>query len=260
MTNLLVGGPRVFFNEGGHDGAAGNGYLDIGHLPDIDFSQEVEKLEYDQLLSTGERGTTLSLVTKLKLMTSFTLDNLNAENLNILFSGGGTSANVQAGATITDEDATAPLLLEGDNRCIFTLETDISALTIDGVGGTPTYVSGTDYLLVDAVRGQIAILSGGSITSGLSLELNYVSAAKTTRVFSPGTDSLKQGSARIYVATVGSSLNGQAWRRIINNCTVTAEGSIPVDPTAVSLTKLTLDILADKVVDTANPYGKTYIG
>ena len=257
MTNLLVGGPRVFFNEGGHDGAVGNGYLDVGHLPDIDFSQELEKLEYDQLLSTGERGTTLSLITKVKLMTSFTLDDLNAENINILFSGGGTAANVQAGDTIVDEAALAPVILD---RSIFTAETDISALGITGTGGTPTYVLNTDYELANAVTGEIKILSAGSITTGLVLELSYTSAAKTTRVISPGTDTLKQGSARIYVGTVGSSLNGLAWRRIINNCTLSAEGSIPVNPTAVSLTKLTLDILADKVVDTTNPYGKIYIG
>lgn len=257
MTNLLVGGPRVFFNEGGHDGAVGDGYLDIGHLPNLDINQEIEKLDYDQLLPNGERGTTLSIVTKVKLVTSFTLDNLNAENLNILFSGGGTSANVQAGDTITDEAAAAPIILD---RSIFTAETDISSLSITGTGGTPTYVEGTDYELVNAVTGEIKILSTGSITTGLVLELNYTSAAKTTRVFSPGTNSLKQGSARIYVGTVGSSLNGLAWRYIIHNCTITGEGNIPVDPTAVSLTKMTLDILADKVVDIANPYGKKYSG
>ena len=255
--SLLVAGPRVFFNEGGHDGAVGNGYLDIGHLPDIDFSQEVEKLEYDQLLSTGERGTTLSLNIKKKLGTSFTLDDLNAENVNILLAGDGTSANVQAGATITDEVAAAPVLLD---RSIFTAETDISALTIDGVAGTPTYVLDTDYELVDALRGEIKILSTGSITTGLALELNYTSAAKTTRLINPAKDSLKQGSARIYLATVGSSLNGLAWRWIINNCTISPDGGLTVSPTAVSQAKLTFDILVDKVVDTANPYGSVLVG
>lgn len=257
MTNLLVAGPRVFFNEGGHDGSAGNGYLDIGHLPDLDFSEEMEKLEYDQLLSTGERGTTLSLVIKKKLGLSFTLDNLNAENVNILLAGDGTSANVQAGDTIIDEAATAPVLLD---RSIFTAETNISALTVDGTGGTPTFVLDTDYELVDALRGEIKILSTGSITTGLVLELNYTSAAKTTRLISPAKDSLKQGSARIYLATVGSSLNGLAWRWIINNCTIAIDGSIPVNPTTVVNTKMSFDILVDKVVDTANPYGKVLVG
>lgn len=247
----------MFFNEGGHDGAAGNGYLDIGHLPDLEFLQDAEKLEYDQLLSTGERGTTLSLITKKKLGTSFTLDDLNAENINILMAGDGTTSNVQTGSTITDESATAPAKLD---RSIFTLETDISALTVTGTGGTPTYTAGTDYELIDAVMGEIKILSTGSITAGLALELDYTSAAKTTSLIKPGKDSLKQGSARIHVRTVGSSLNGLAWRWLINHCTLTIDGGLPVNPITVSQVKLTLDILADKVVDTANPYGKVYVG
>jgi hypothetical protein len=256
--SILLGGPRVFFNEGGHDGAAsGNGYLDIGHLPNKEFLQEVEKLEYDQLLSNGERGTVLSKIIKKKLGASFTFDDFNAENVNLILSGDGPTSNVQAGGAITDEVAAAPVVLD---RSIFTSETDISALSIDGVGGTPTYVLGTDYELVDAVTGEIKILSTGSITSGLALELNYTSAAKTTKLVKPGQDSLKQGSARIYVKTVGSSLNGLAWRWIIHNCTLSADGGIPIDPTAVSQAKLALDILADKVVDPANPYGKVLIG
>lgn len=256
MSDLLVGGPRVFFNEGGHDGAAGNGFLDIGHLPDMEFTQEQEKLEYEQLIG-GERLTTLSLSIKKKLGLSMTFDRFDAENLNLVLSGDGTTSNVQTGSTIVDEAATAPAKLD---RSIFTAETNISALTITGTAGTPTYVAGTDYELVDAVRGEIKILSTGSITAGLALELDYTSAAKTTSLIKPGKSSLVQGSAKIFVDTVGSSLNGLAWRWIIQNCTLTAEGGIPINPTAVSQTKLTLDILADKVVDTANPYGKAYIG
>ncbi len=255
--SLLVGGPRVFFNEGGHDGATGNGYLDIGHLPDLDPTQELERLEYDQLLTNGERGTVLSLTTKKKFGLSFTFDEINIQNLNLLLAGDGTTSNVQVGGAVVDEVAAAPVLLD---RSIFTAETDISSLTIDGTGGTPTYTLDTDYELIDAVTGEIKILSTGSITTSLALELNYTSAAKTTTSINPGNDSLKEGSAILVVKTVGSSLNGLAWRWTINNCTLSMEGGLPINPTAVSQGKMVLDILADKVVDTANPYGTVLIG
>ena len=79
---------------------------------------------------------------------NFSLDELFSENWNILLWGNGTTANVQSGATITDELTNAPILLD---RSIFTVESEISALTVDGTGGTPTYTLNTDYELALAI-------------------------------------------------------------------------------------------------------------
>ncbi|GAF85149.1 unnamed protein product, partial [marine sediment metagenome] len=194
-ANYLVGAGRVFFNDG-------NGFLDLGNIPGMSLTREITTLDHFAFVN-GARQKDLSLITASQMGLTFNIDEFNEENLNILMFGSGTAASAQSGDTITDEAATAPVLLD---RSIFTAETNISALTIDGTGGTPTYVLDTDYKLVNAVTGEIQILSTGSITTGLTLELNYTSAARTRKKIVPGADFTITGSARVEFETT----NGKA--------------------------------------------------
>jgi hypothetical protein len=249
-TDLLIGGGRIFFNDGGADGATGNGYLDMGNIPTLAIQKAITEIEHFAFIaSTQSRQKDLNIVTDIGMSLSFTVDELFAENWNILLFGGGTTNQVQSGSAITDEQAFAPVLLD---RSIFTTETDISSLTIDGVGGTPTYVLGTDYELVDAATGEIKILSSpGSITTGLELELNYTSAARTRQKVVPGADPSITGSARLEF----TSQNGDNLTWLIQNCEVKPDGDSPLSSTEVSEVAVVLNILVDKVVTPAEPFG-----
>jgi hypothetical protein len=176
------------------------------------------------------------------------VDELFAENWNILLFGGGTTPQVQSGDTIVDEIAAAPVILD---RSIFTAESNISALTIDGSGGTPTYVLDTDYELIDPITGEIKILSTGSITTGLALELNYTSAARTRQKIVPGADPSITGAARLEF----TAQNGDDLTWLIQNCEVKPDGDSPLSSTEVSEVGVILNILVDKVVEPTEPFG-----
>lgn len=253
-TDILIGGGRLFFNDGGQDGAAGNGLLDLGNIPALAIQQAITEIEHFGFNAiTRARQKDLNIVTDIGMSLSFTVDELFAEVWNILLFGNGTTPQVQSGSSITDEEAFAPVILD---RSIFPVETNISALTIDGVGGTPTYVLDTDYELINAVTGEIKILSTGSITTGLELELNYTSAARTRQQIIPGADPSVKGSARLEF----TAQNGDDLTWIIQNCEVKPDGDSPLSSTEASEVAVVLNILVDKVVTPAEPFGEVLQG
>jgi len=248
-TDYTLGGARLFFNDGGQDGAAGNGYLDLGNIPNFSVERTIAEIEhFAYIASSSSRQKDLNIVTDIGMSFNFAVDELFAENWNIILFGNGTTSTTQSGSAITDEAATAPVLLD---RSIFTAETNISALTVDGSGGTPTYTLNTDYELINAVTGEIKILSTGSITTGLALELNYTSAARTRNRIVPGDDTSILGSARLEF----EGQNGGDITWIINNCEIKPDGSSPLSSTEVSESNLILNILVDKVVTPTEPFG-----
>lgn len=253
-ANVLIGGGRIFFNDGGHDGNAGNGYLDMGNIPALAIQKAITEIEHFSFnATTRSRQKDLNIVTDIGMSLSFTVDELFSEMWNILLFGNGTTTQTQSGSSITNEVAAAPVLLD---RSIFTAESNISSLTIDGSGGTPTYVLDTDYELVNATTGEIKILSTGSITTGLALELNYTSAARVREKIVPGADASVKGSARLEF----TSQNGDDFTWLINNCEVKPDGDSPLSSTEASEVSVVLNILVDKVVTPAEPFGEVLHG
>jgi hypothetical protein len=248
-NDLLIGGGRIFFNDGGAGGLAGNGFLDMGNVPTMAIQKAITEIEhFSYNAGTESRQKDLNIVTDVGMSIQFTIDELKAAAWDILLFGNGTTSQVQTGDTITDELTNAPIILD---RSIFTVESDISSLTIDGTGGTPTYVEGTDYEIINATTGEIKILSTGSITTGLALELNYTSAARTRTKVVPGADPSITGSARLEF----TAQNGDDLTWIIQNCEVKPDGDSPLSSTEVSEVGVILNILVDKVVTPAEPFG-----
>ncbi len=248
-TDLTLGGARLFFNDGGQDGAAGNGFLDLGNIPTFSLERTIAEIEHFAFIASSlSRQKDLNIVTDIGMSFNFTIDELFSENWNIILFGNGTTTSTQAGDTIVDEAATAPVILD---RSIFTAETNISSLVITGSGGTPTYVLDTDYELINAVTGEIKILSSGSITTGLALLLDYTSAARVRERIVPGDDTSVKGSARLEF----QAQNGRDITWIVQNCEVKPDGASPLSSTEVSESNLILNILVDKVVTPAEPFG-----
>ncbi len=265
MTDPLVVSPRVYFNDGGQaaNGSAGvpgvgNGYQDIGHLPQLELTPERETLDYHRVSNSGERIKVMSLVISQALGMTMTFDEINAETVNLLLSGDGTTSNVQAGDTIVQESHNVPILLD---RSFFLSEVQASSIIITGTGSVGTYTLDTDYnVIANADNNEIKVLSPpGTITSGQLVKVNYESAAKTRDTINPLKDSLVQGSARIEMRTVGSALSGPAWTWIIENAILRSEGGITFGGEVAQPT-LFLDVLADTVVYPANPHGVVNVG
>lgn len=263
MTDPLVVSPRVYFNDGGQaaNGSAGipgvgNGYLDVGHLPTLELTPETETLDYDRIV-VGERIKVMSLVIRRALGMTMTFDEVNAETVNLLLSGDGTTTNTQTGGAVSQESHNAPVILD---RSFFLDEVQASAIVVTGTGGTGTYTLDTDYnVIANADNNEIKVLSDGTITTGLLLKVDYTSAAKTRDTINPLKDSLVEGSARIEMRTLGSALSGPAWTWVIENAILRSEGGITFGG-AVAQPTLFLDVLADTVVYPANPHGVVNVG
>jgi hypothetical protein len=252
--DLTIGGGRIFFNHNGNDGAAGSGLLDLGNIPTLAVQKaitEIEHFSFNAISRSRQRD--LTIVTDIGVSLSFTIDELFAENWNILLFGDGITPVVQAGGAQTDEAHTTPAILD---RSIFTNETNISAVTITGLGETPTYVLGTDYEIVNPVTGEIKILSGGTITAALDILIDYTSAARTRQQIIPGADPRLKGSARLEF----TAQNGEDLTWIIQNCEIKPDGDSPLSSTETSEIAVVLNILTDKVVTPAEPFGEVLQG
>jgi hypothetical protein len=115
---------------------------------------------------------------------SVTLDDLNYENLALAFMGDSSSVSV-TGASVTDEAAVAP----APGASFQTAQRKISAVTVTGPAGTPTYVADTDYEVENAELGLIKILAGGALSGAETLEVSYTYASMTANKVTGGTDS-----------------------------------------------------------------------
>jgi hypothetical protein len=252
--DILIAGGRIFFNDGGNDGAAGNGLLDLGNLPALTIQKSTTDIEHFGFNAiTRARSKDLNIVTDIAFTLSFTVDELFAEMWNILLFGGGTTPQVESGGSEADEPHTAPLLLD---RSIFTLKRNISSVVItDTVPNTP-FILGTDYTIENAETGEIKIIDGGAITSTMDLLVDYTAAAETRQKIVPGADPSVKGSARLEV----TAQNGDDLTWIIQNCEVKPDGDSPVSSTEASEVSVVLNILTDKVVTPAEPFGSVTQG
>lgn len=113
---------------------------------------------------------------------TLTLHEWNAANLAWALSGTKTE-RTGSGASVTDEAVTA--LPAGEYAPL--AYRDVSAVVVQDVTDTTTYVEGTDYTL-DAKLGLITIIAGGSITATDVLHVDYTYAAETGYRVAIGTD------------------------------------------------------------------------
>lgn len=97
----------------------------------------------------------------------------------------------------------------------------VSAVVVNGTGGTPTYVAGTDYE-VDAVTGRIYIIPGGSITDAIDLEVDYDYAADTSETVRGGTSSTIEGLVRF----IGDPSQGPKWEVEVWKASISPTGTI----------------------------------
>ena len=246
VADYMIGAAVVHFND------SSNGWLNLGNVPNFSITRESETIEHSAVVS-GERLIDLTLQLSQKLGFSFAIDEFNAANIDKLMKGNGVTSNVQSGSSISNEAGTAPAILD---RSIFTAESNISALVVTGASSTPVFTLNTDYELTDAITGEIKILSSGTIAAGLTLEIDYTSAARTRDKVLPGKTLQVTGLCRVDIQPI----NGRHFTWIIQNAALRVEGEIVLDSGAFSNANILIDILVDKTTTITEPYGSILIG
>ncbi|MCG9891099.1 MAG: hypothetical protein MH252_08490 [Thermosynechococcaceae cyanobacterium MS004] len=145
----------------------------LGNVPELSTSINVENIEHAESM-TGQQLTDLRVNTKTQAMLSATLENYSTEVLAIALRG--TASTTNAG-TVTAEPKAA---LKG--RFIKLNRMNLTTFTsLTGIGGTPVYVNGTDYV-VNLATGSIEILSTGAIPDSVdganNVAANYAFGAQ----------------------------------------------------------------------------------
>lgn len=187
------------------------GLLEVGNCTALSFAVNEETKEIKDYTKPG--GGTYNEVRRISSVeVSMTLADLSPENLaRALF---GTTAAVTAGA-VTDEAHVAHLgaFVPLDNIP----DSTVAYIVTDEAGAT-TYTAGTDY---EERPGGLFILTGGTITDGQTIHVDYTKAAADVvqalthsaqeyELFFAGLNearSGKQATIRVYRATLGAARN-----------------------------------------------------
>lgn len=166
--NYQLGRGVVYFNPLDQSTGLPKGEVDLGNAPAFNLNTEIEELEHYSSRA-GLRVVDKKVTLSLKLIGSFTLDEINVRNLAFAFLG-DEATTVQGSGSVTDEGVTVDLLdawYKLDYRNL-----DDGTVVVEPDGGGVPYVEGTDYE-VDLVTGRIKILSSGSIASTDELDVDY---------------------------------------------------------------------------------------
>ncbi|WKZ15432.1 MAG: hypothetical protein QY317_16170 [Candidatus Jettenia caeni] len=237
--SYLIGGGKLYFNAGGN-----TGFRDLGNIVNISLTKAIKDLEH-YAAASGKKLLDKKVVIESKIGLKFKLDEFDKDNLDMIFLGDGAADASYSSGSVVDEAITGYI-----DRVFFTAKGGISAVVITNDAGNITYVADTDYKIIDATKGIIEILSGGAISNGQALKVDYSYAAYTANKIKVGKTFSVDGKARlIFKAAAGNDIT---W--VINNCNLKTEGDIALESEKWADADFTLDVLADSS-DAAQPYG-----
>lgn len=202
--NIVLGAGYVYFDEEDSSGdLQGEEY--VAETDGFSLNITTEKTEIESS-DTPVAETLVSLVKKVTRGGSLITKNMD-DDAFARFVQGTKSTVSQVATPVTGEAHTVDpgkYYQLGAGTSNPTGVRDVSAVTVTGSGGTPTYAASTDYV-VNADEGRIYIVPGGAITAGTAIEVDYTPGANSrVRVASDGNGA-KRGALRF----VGDNTNGE---------------------------------------------------
>jgi len=157
------------------------GLVFVGDVTGIGMTPNVEKNEIIEN-TTGSRGVAASSIKRAEYALSIAFRSVKPAHLAQALHAVLTD---KTGSSVTDE------AVNGYHDKLLRLDhVKVSAVSVTHTTGTPTYVAGTDYNVVDAETGLIEILSGGAITDGQEVHVDYSYAAQSHFKIDPNNDEL----------------------------------------------------------------------
>lgn len=191
LDDLVIPRGIVYFNPFNAAGAP-TGEIDLGETGGASISPSTTNLQYYSSRSKL-RQETRNVPTSISREFSLTIDSMNMYNM-ATFAIADLSVITKTATPVVDEPFTA---LQGRWYQLGgnTPARNVTAVTVTGAGGTPTYVLNTDYVL-DAANGRIQIVSGGGIADSTAILVDYTPAAETRNRASGGTEA-KRGELRV---------------------------------------------------------------
>jgi hypothetical protein len=197
--------------------------------------------------STDAAGGLLQQAT-IRQSSEFALEgtSLNRKTLEFLLSGDGSALANTVGSVVNEVPPVAKVL----KGAWFPLtRRNVSAVTVTGPSGTPTYSGTTDYK-VDGVTGRIKVLETGTIADGAALEVDYTSGADTSKTVRALTQGKIECMARfIPNPTTGRKFEVEIWRALL-----TLDGGFSLIGEEFSRWTAKLAVISDAAVHPSEPY------
>jgi len=195
VKNYTIGKGKVYFRRSSIDATGLEtkeaGYLFLGNAPSISFTVEAEQKGHNSSTScvvSEDENITVST----KCSGTITIDDIKSGTLALF---GQSTEPVQdnlAATPISGENIVAyegQLMKLGETNNVGA----VTAVVVNGSGGTPTYVEGTDYN-ADLNGGWIEMISGGGITDLDDLEVDYTPTAQTRETIDVGSSPSIKGT------------------------------------------------------------------
>ena len=237
----FIGCGKLYYNRT-IDGVS-KGWVPFGNAMKFEISEQAEIKERSskQCDSYGQTLDAVSIKGSTNL--SFMLDDVDSDfDFSLL---GLTSSISVAASTVTGEVAIATL-----GAAIQTANRKISSVVVKDQPGTTTYVSGTDYLVLNADVGLISILTGGGIANGDSIQVDYSFAAYSSTKVKGGTEA----SIKTALMLVGENLAKPGEGVIVNVWDATIKPTSGID----FLNSEFVNIEMDGVLVTDSAKGNAY--
>jgi len=187
-NNYVLGRGEVWFDQFIADTLNPKGERYFGNTPEWNVSAEAEMLDHYNS-DRGIREKDASETLQVDRTGSVITDNISARNVAYFFFGAAEALTVAPGS-VTDESI--PSVSLGASYQLGTSPANpvgvqqVSLVTVTNIAKDTTYVLDTDYEL-DAAKGRIQILTGGSIAEDDEVLVNYTLVGYTIdRVISGG--------------------------------------------------------------------------
>jgi hypothetical protein len=241
-NNILLGRGKIYFDRFDASGQR-TGELFLGNCPTFEITPTSEDIKK---YSSADRVADLiaSDVLRTTLALRIVGDEFSKENLAmVLFGDNGTLD--QTGATVTAEAISG--VLQG--RYYALANRQVSAVTVTGPSGTPTYDVGDDYT-VDATSGRIYIVEGGAIADASSIEVDYTYAS----ISLPTVRGMNQTSVKGYLRFIGDPARGPKYECEIWRASIRADGAIGFISDEYASFTLTGDIESDAINHPSEPH------
>lgn len=167
-TKYFRGQGPVFLGDRNATTGAPEGLVFIGDISSCELTPNVTNEEIIENV-TGSGGVGSSFTRAVEYQMTMQMRSIKPAHLAIALQG---TATTKAAASVTDEAHTVRL-----DKFSRLQHNKVSAVVVTGTGGTPTYVANTDYK-VHADEGLIEWLTGGTVTDGLAVLIDYSYAAQ----------------------------------------------------------------------------------
>ena len=223
------------------------GEIDLGNAPDFAVAINTETIEHFSSRE-GFRQKDFEATVQVGGTVTFTLEEINFENINIAFLGDGKTVISQVSGAAVDEAVAAKL-----DRWAKVDFREISSVVVNGPGGTPTYVLTTDYLL-DLETGRVMALSTGSISADEALEISYNYVAWTSFKIRAITDPKITGLIRF----IGTPDFGPEWELEFWKVKLVLDGEVPLIGEDITQISFTGEMLKDEANHPTEPFFRIF--